>query len=550
MLALLGSLALAGFVVPSASAAEPLSPYLTVSGQHLALSLDGLGTNNPAGGPIQVQKNSAGEVVRAAYLFAASTGETDFEPKNDEVTVEGTPIEWEAAHTITSDIGSYNAVANVTSIVKPVVDAASPGLVPITVAEGLNTGDYDGEILAVILEDPTVNEERSITLLYGAQNPLGDTFNVGLSEPIEKSNPNFALNLSLGISYGYQFQGEYSQYSTVKVNEKLMTSSAGGQDDCFEKYSPVPNWNGDGPCGNGTLITVGGIGDSLEDPKNPEATPGQCEEEGGAEAPRCDDELYSLLPFVNTGESGISFETNNPSDNDNIFFAGLEVHGEAAVVGEGITLAPSAGTNKPGESHTVTAAVQGEHGEPIEGTTVHFKVTEGPNAGLTGEALTNASGKASFTYTSTTTGTDEISASFTNSNEATFESNLVSETWEAGAAATGTTSTTSSGGGVLAFKSALPKACTSQRDIKIHIQHAKQLGLVSAVVEIDGKHKRTLKGKSLSTAVNLVGLPQGTYTVEIIAHRRDGKIVKGERVYHTCVSKRPGHNYLPLVAVG
>src|ERR1700677_1535840 len=38
-----------------ASAAEPLSPYLTVSGEPLALSVDALGDNNPAGGPIRVE---------------------------------------------------------------------------------------------------------------------------------------------------------------------------------------------------------------------------------------------------------------------------------------------------------------------------------------------------------------------------------------------------------------------------------------------------------------------------------------------------------------
>ena len=132
-------------------------------------------------------------------------------------------------------IDSYNAVANVTSIVKPVVDSWSAGLVPLTVAEGQNTSLYDGEILAVIMEDPGVNEARSLTLLYGAQNPLGDTFHVGLAEPIDKSNPSFALNLSLGISYGYQPAG---QYSIIEVNKKLMTSSAGGEDDSSKSTQP------------------------------------------------------------------------------------------------------------------------------------------------------------------------------------------------------------------------------------------------------------------------------------------------------------------------
>jgi hypothetical protein len=511
---------LGGLAPTAASAAEPLSPYLTVSGQHIALSVDGFGSNNPAGGPIQVQKNDTSEVVRAAYLFAASTGETGFEPKNNEVTLNGTPVEWEAAHTITSDIGSYNAVANVTSIVKPIVDPASPGLVPITVAEGINTYDYDGEILAVVLEDPTINEERSVTLLYGAQNPLGDTFNVGLSEPIEKSNPNFALNLSLGISYGYQVKGEYSQYSTVKVNGKLMTSSAGGEDDCFEKYSSTPDWDN---CGNGTLITVGGIGDSTEDPKNPEATPGVCEAEGGPEAPRCDDELYSLLPFLNSGESAVSFETDNPSDNDNIFFAALEVHGEAAIVGEGITLSPSAGTNKVGESHTVTAAVQGEHGEPIEGTPVDFKISEGPNAGLTGEGTTNSAGKASFTYSSSKSGTDTIVASYTNANKATFESNTVTEAWEVPAKAAPTTTPTTTAtttatttpkakAGVLAFGTAhlasSASACVASTGYLASVSGK----LIAAVTfTLDGHKLATLHKPNLNGAFTArVKLPVGS----------------------------------------
>jgi hypothetical protein len=424
-LALVVAAALAVLAPTAASAAEPLSPFLTVSGEHLALSLDALGDNNPAGGPIQVEKKDAAETVRAAYLFAASTGETGFVPENGEVTLNGEPIEWEAAHTISSDIGSYNAVANVTSIVKPVVDPASAGLVPLTVAEGLNTNLYDGEILAVVLEDPAVNEARSLTLLYGAQNPEGDTFHVGLAEPIDKSNPSFALNLSLGISYGYQPAG---QYSIIEVNNKLMTSSAGGQDDCIEKYSPTPDW---GACGNGELITVGGIGDSLEDPPNPAATDEECENEAHEKAPRCDDELYSLLPFVSDGESGITFHTDNPSDNDNIFFGALEVHGGAAVIGEGITLSPATGTNQVGESHTVTASVQNEDGEGVEGAIVHFQVTSGPNEGMTAEAPTSATGKASFTYSSSTAGTDQISAYYVNSHQTKYESNGVSETWEA-----------------------------------------------------------------------------------------------------------------------
>lgn len=62
--------------------------------------------------------------------------------------------------------------------------------------------------------------------------------------------------MSLGISYG--FQGSF-QYSTVTVNDRPMTTSAGGQDDGEEA--------------NGALITVGGVGDSPDNPPDPDAFP-------------------------------------------------------------------------------------------------------------------------------------------------------------------------------------------------------------------------------------------------------------------------------------
>ena len=124
----------------------------------------------------------------------------------------------------------------------------------------------DGEILAVILDDPTVTTSGSVTLMYGAQQTSGDTFNVALADPVNLSDPNFGMNLSLGISYGFQPSG---QYSTVDVNAARMTTSAGGQDD--------------GEPANGALITAGGVGDFNDNPPDPNATDLSCT---GAKGPR------------------------------------------------------------------------------------------------------------------------------------------------------------------------------------------------------------------------------------------------------------------------
>ena len=100
--------------------------------------------------------------------------------------------------------------------------------------------------------------------------------------------------------------------------------------------------------------------------------------------------------------------------------------------------------------------------------------------------------------------------------------------------------------GVLPFKISIVPRCTSKRDITIHIQNVKQFGIVSAVVSVDGKAFRKLTGSHLTTAINLRGLPTGTFTVSIVARQRDGHKLTGKRTYHTCHSKLPGHSYLPL----
>ncbi len=100
---------------------------------------------------------------------------------------------------------------------------------------------------------------------------------------------------------------------------------------------------------------------------------------------------------------------------------------------------------------------------------------------------------------------------------------------------------------VLPVKITSPVQCTSKRDIIIHIQNVKQLGIVSAVVSIDGKHKRTLTGKHLTAAIDLRGLPKGTFTVEIVARTAGGRTLHGKRVYHTCRgTPLPGHSRLLL----
>jgi hypothetical protein len=368
-----------------------IDPVVTETG-FISLSVDGLGTNTPPG-TIQVNK-PAGATVRSAFMAAASTGEINYQIPNGDVKIDGVGVNWDAS--APSSINSWNYWANVTALVKPKIDSSPAGLVDFSIDE-VNTFSIDGEILAVIFNDPNQTTSNTIILLFGAQDVTGDTFNIGLAQPLNKSDPNLVLDLSLGISYGWQGS---SQYSTINVNTVRMTSSAGGQDDGAEN--------------NGALLTVGGIGDSNANPPDPNALPNG--------DPRLDDELYSLLPFVNTGDTQITVYTQNPSMDDNIFFGALFLASTTAVVGEGIVLAPASDTNPINTPHTVEATLQDNAGHPIVGRAVTFNIVSGPNSGTTLIQTTNANGKANFTFSSYILGTDNTGQTIT--------SNRVTKTWE------------------------------------------------------------------------------------------------------------------------
>ena len=379
--------------------ANALAPIYTATGT-VRLSIDALGTNNPSG-IVQVEK-AAGATVRAAYLIAASTGFCLCSIPDGEITLDGNPIAWDTS--IPNAIDSTNHLADVTSIVAPIVDAAPAGLVDITVAEA-NTFSVDGVILAVVFDDLSLTQNFTAVIFFGAQNIAGDDFAITLAEGAEPTDPTYKLDLSLGISFGFQGDVGTGQISTVDVNSTRMTSSAGGEDD--------------GEQANGALVTAGGIGDSNANPVDPNAPPDNV---------RYDDELYDLKPFVTTGDTLINVHTFNPSNDDNIMFAGLYVSG-AAIVGEGVVLSPVAATNPVGTDHTVTALVVTDLGDPVVGRQVDFEVLTGPNAGATGSDVTDANGEATFTYAGNVVGTDTIQASCLNSQMVEIFSNIVSKEW-------------------------------------------------------------------------------------------------------------------------
>jgi hypothetical protein len=82
-----------------------------------------------------------------------------------------------------------------------------------------------------------------------------------------------------------------------------------------------------------------------------------------------------------------------------------------------------------------------------------------------------------------------------------------------------------------------PHVCASRRHFRIHLRNH-GLHPLTATVFVNGKRVKVVRGRHLSSAVDLRGLPKGTIHVRITIRYREGKALTGVRTYHTCTSKR------------
>lgn len=362
--------------------AVSLTPIATETGS-VTLSIDAMGTT-AGSGLIQVDK-PAGATVRRAYLFSATIPSGHTIP-DGAITIAGSGVNWDGSASV--GLGGGGAIAtnyysDVTALVKPGIDAAPAGIINLTITEQ-TSGSVDGEILAVIFDDPAAaSANGTAAILFGALASGGDQFFISLGGPIDLSQAGLVMDLSLGIGFG--FQGS-NQFSIVDVNGLRMTSSAGGQDD--------------GQGRNGALITAGGIGDTNGNPP-PFAGPGGNH--------RFDDELYNLLPFIPDGSSLVTVDTRNPSDDDNILFAALYTTLEVVVAPEEPTNQPpvaDAGADQTLEwVQDLTADLDGSGSSDPDGDALTFEWTDGDGmvVGTSAQITVPISGLGSHTFTLTVT---------------------------------------------------------------------------------------------------------------------------------------------------
>jgi predicted acyl esterase len=87
----------------------------------------------------------------------------------------------------------------------------------------------------------------------------------------------------------------------------------------------------------------------------------------------------------------------------------------------------------------------------------------------------------------------------------------------------------------------LPRArrCASRRRFSIHLRHAPRHDRIrSAVVTVNGRRARVLRGRRLRARIDLRGLPRGTFRVAITVRTARGRTLRSARTYHTCAPRR------------
>jgi hypothetical protein len=82
------------------------------------------------------------------------------------------------------------------------------------------------------------------------------------------------------------------------------------------------------------------------------------------------------------------------------------------------------------------------------------------------------------------------------------------------------------------------RRCVSRRRFRIRLRTPRGTRIVRATVKLNGKRFKTVKGRRLTAAVDLRGLPKGRFKVAIEIRTADGRRVTATRRYRTCAPRR------------
>lgn len=102
-----------------------------------------------------------------------------------------------------------------------------------------------------------------------------------------------------------------------------------------------------------------------------------------------------------------------------------------------LALQPANSLASGGSPVTASAVLTDATGAPLPNVTVNFNILSGPNAGQSGQDITDTQGNAHFTYTSAVQGADIIQASVQNASTATLLSSQAVVNWQTASCAGG-----------------------------------------------------------------------------------------------------------------
>ena len=286
-------------ILVSQSAYASLTVFQTYTG-NVALSSDGFGSTTD-NGTISADV-PVGATVLNAYLYSA-TYDVYNEGVTQSATLNGTPVAFGPPVLNTATCCNLtSARADVTSIIAPTINGGPGGVYNFTIAEtsieDFNHGT-DGEALVVVYTLPSL-PVATVAILDGFSASGGDSASISFANPLDPTEPGFFAQMGIGDSFSC-----CDQESTILVNGNTLTTHAGNNDD-----------SADGFVNNGNLITVC----SFDDPTSP-SLPSYDQ----------DHECYDLAPFITAGDTLIALNTNNPSNDDNIFLETFYVSGLASV---------------------------------------------------------------------------------------------------------------------------------------------------------------------------------------------------------------------------
>lgn len=271
------------------------------------------GISNPAGAALRAEM-PAGSTPVQAWLYGY------FQTGNPSLTER--TVGFDGSSVTLSKLDDYNfgLLSSARADVTPEVAAKASPSGGVTTFFAATPLPLDGLGLVVIYSNPSL-PEATVAVFDGAAQQTGDVATFTFDAPLNKV-PGFTARMSLGIGFSYQQASGHQcgpgsptsmQYSVVEVNGARLTSCAGGNDDA----------SGFG------LLTVGGVGDSLDNPADPLQTPGD-----GNPVRVQDDELYNLEPFLSQGDKQLVVKTLQPSNDDLLFLSVVQVDAPARVTTE------------------------------------------------------------------------------------------------------------------------------------------------------------------------------------------------------------------------